>query len=1352
MRRLKRTTPVRPAKKLALSHVQRALAATTRTAQALVQAASEKELVERVCAIVVDAGYRFCWVGLAENDDNKTVRPLAWAGHEDGYLYSSKFTWSDTANGRGPAGTSIRTAKPAVFHDVVKNRNSHPWRTEARRRGYRSICGLPLVVRGVALGTLCIYAGQPAAFGAQEIELLAHVAETLSFGIMNFRDGQRTREALREASELNTQVIDNTPSGVIVYNQNLRCELWNPYMEDLTGVPAREIVGKNPLDLFPVLRELRVEEGLRRALAGEPNLGNITPFTLPHTGDMVWLSGRYAPVRDAAGWVTKVVVTVRDVTEVKKVEEALRASEQRLQEAARVSYIGIFDHDRITDAIYHSSVLREMFGYGPDEPVTMQGLLDRIHPEDREAVREAIRSAQDPMTDGSFKREYRVTQRDGSVRWLAASAQTVFEGEGDARRALRTFGATIDVTERRQMEEALRQSERRLRQAARVSEMGIFDHDMVANTIYWSPEQRKNYGVELDKPVTLQMYLDGIYPEDREAMRAAVQRAHDPAGDGLFDVEHRIVRRDGAIRWLATRSETTFEGEGSARRAVRTTGAVIDITERKRIAEREVARRKRLEELAELSMMLSGDPVAVYERVVRMIGRLFDVRTVCLSEIESRQLLFKAVYANGKFMADAGSSPLDITPCGSVEAAKDIVAYDRVAERFPQASFLREHNAYSYCGFPALDNEGRVIAVTCLLDDKPHEFTEEDKNLLRIIGQRLAAEVERGKSLAQRARAEKELRENQHRLLEAQRIGHMGSWELNLVTGQLAWSEEIDRILELDPRHFGATHEAFLNAVHPEDREAVNAVYAESVATKAPYEIVYRLRTKDGRVKWVQERGTTEYSAEGKPVRSTGTVQDITERWQAEDALRTSEERLASMIATAMDGIISTDENQHIVLFNQTAEKMFGYKASEVIGKPIAMLMPQRFRAAHAEHMRSFSQNQGEARPMGLRQPVGALRASGEEFPIEASISQVAVAGKMFLTVILRDISERRRAEEALRGSEHRLREAQSLARLGSWELNLATSELTWSNEIYQIFESDPERFDTTYEAFLHAVHPDDREMVNRTYRESVANKAPYEITHRIRMSDGRIKWVHERAMTEYSTEGTPVRSTGTVQDITERKLAELRLAESLREKETLLREIHHRVKNNLQIISSLLHFQSKKVADDEAKAVFLEGQDRLRSMILVHDRLYRSQNLSAVDFGDYVNSLAQQLVRSNEDASRNVRLTIEADNVSLPVETALPCGMIVSELLTNVFKYAFPDGSSGEALLRVTAHGDRMVIMVQDNGVGFGDAGSAASTGFGLQLVYTLTEQLNGLIRIESSSGTSITVDVPLGRLVHAN
>jgi PAS domain S-box-containing protein len=151
----------------------------------------------------------------------------------------------------------------------------------------------------------------------------------------------------------------------------------------------------------------------------------------------------------------------------------------------------------------------------------------------------------------------------------------------------------------------------------------------------------------------------------------------------------------------------------------------------------------RLKKLYELSMELSGDPMDILVKAARMIGDIMDMKVVCLSEIRGAELYYISIYVRGKIHVNAGSCPLDITPCATVQQSKDIRIYQNVTELFPRAAFLREHHAFSYCGFPSLDNAGKVVAVACLLDERPREFSDEDKEILRLFGQRIGLEIER---------------------------------------------------------------------------------------------------------------------------------------------------------------------------------------------------------------------------------------------------------------------------------------------------------------------------------------------------------------------------------------------------------------------------------------------------------------------------------------------------------------------------------------------------------------------------------------------------------------------------------
>ena len=219
-----------------------------------------------------------------------------------------------------------------------------------------------------------------------------------------------------------------------------------------------------------------------------------------------------------------------------------------------------------------------------------------------------------------------------------------------------------------------------------------------------------------------------------------------------------------------------------------------------------------------------------------------------------------------------------------------------------------------------------------------------------------------------------------------------------------------------------------------------------------------------------------------------------------------------------------------------------------------------------------------------------------------------------------------------------------------------------------------------------------------------------------------------------------------TFTDITKRKKSEKIIEDSLKEKDILLREIHHRVKNNMQIISSLLNLQSAYFQDREAVNVFRESQNRIRSMALIHEKLYQSGNIAGVKLADYVQDLASHLMSSYSLDSTKIRLDTDIENVSLGIDNAISLGLIVNELLSNAFKYAFPNGASGEIKLSYkSTEGNTSTLIISDNGIGFPeDIDFKQTESLGLQLVNTLVEQLEGNIELCRDNGTEFTIVLP--------
>jgi diguanylate cyclase (GGDEF)-like protein/PAS domain S-box-containing protein len=264
---------------------------------------------------------------------------------------------------------------------------------------------------------------------------------------------------------------------------------------------------------------------------------------------------------------------VRDIGERRRVEEALMLT----QIAVDHSSDGVFWIDMHGCVFKVNDQACRSLGYSRDELVGMH--IWDFDPNfvgvDWPARMEAMRGKD------SWRHESKHRRKDGSIYPVEVMVNRVHYNDQEY-----TIAFTRDLSERRRADTALRESEERLHQAVRVSNTGIFDHDHLSGTLYWSPEHRAIYGMGKDEPVNLEGLFDRLYPEDMNKFKEAVERAHDPGGDGLFDVQHRIVRQDGQVRWVLSRSQTLFEGEGEARRPVRTVGAAVDITERMRAEEK----------------------------------------------------------------------------------------------------------------------------------------------------------------------------------------------------------------------------------------------------------------------------------------------------------------------------------------------------------------------------------------------------------------------------------------------------------------------------------------------------------------------------------------------------------------------------------------------------------------------------------------------------------------------------------------------------------------------------------------------------------------------------------------------
>jgi two-component sensor histidine kinase len=207
--------------------------------------------------------------------------------------------------------------------------------------------------------------------------------------------------------------------------------------------------------------------------------------------------------------------------------------------------------------------------------------------------------------------------------------------------------------------------------------------------------------------------------------------------------------------------------------------------------------------------------------------------------------------------------------------------------------------------------------------------------------------------------------------------------------------------------------------------------------------------------------------------------------------------------------------------------------------------------------------------------------------------------------------------------------------------------------------------------------------------------------------------------------------------------LEKLEMAEDAKTKQLLLTEIYHRVKNNLQIVISLLNLQSQKTKDTNVIEIFKDSQNRIRSMALIHERLYKSKNLAGINFKEYIHDISSNLFHSYGVNSGSVDLKIDIDDVILNLDTATPCGLIVTELVSNSLKHAFPKGRKGELLIKlISDNNEKFILIVRDNGIGFPENIDFRKTNtLGMQLVTSLVSQLKGTIELDRSNGTEFKI-----------
>ncbi|HIK07436.1 MAG TPA: PAS domain S-box protein [Trichormus sp. M33_DOE_039] len=1169
---------------------------------------------------------------------------------------------------------------------------------------------------------------------------------------IDISERKQAEQALQQNDERLAMALDAAGMGNWDWNIPTGEIHWSSSLERLFGMNPGSFDGRYETVvamMHPDDRE-SVLQAINRAV-NEGQEYNIEFRFVKVDGTPRWALSKGRVFYDHNGHPVRMSGVDVDITDRKQVEAAFKSSEARFQTFMNNSPAAAWITDEQGQIIYVSQTYfctLQLPGKTVED-VIGKTVFDVYPAEIAQQIVDNIRQV--AQTQQILKTIEQVPKRDGSLGSFLVYKFPLPQ----TTEQLLVGGVAVDITDKMRAEQALqqlnqelevrvaertaalRESEERWQLALRGSNDGIWDRNIKTNEIFFSARWEEMLGfASRELSQSRESWLSRIHPEDQERITKAIAD-HLAHKTPFFQEEYRVKCKDGSYIWVLDRGQGLWDEAGYP---IRMSGSATDITRRKQ-AEADLLAVSRLQQA-----ILECTDYAIISTNSEGIIQTFNTAA-------QKMLGYTADETIGKLTSDIFHDPEELR---------------QQAERIAQQL---ERDV----------SPGKDFALTAIQQGSHEEewtFVRKDgsrfpvslsvKPLCNSAGEIIGG-VGIAKNITQQKQLEAQLIKNAANLAAAQRIAHVGSWEFDLQTREITWSEEVFRIFGRDPNSGTPSYEELLQSIHAEDREHFDFVVQQAITVGNSYQQDYRSYRTDGSLCYLLGRGEAILDTNGKPIRLVGIVQDITERQQVEAALRQSEHRYATLAEATPVAILRFDTDGNCIYVNERWSEMTGRPTQAALGKGwmealhpedrdhlvfqfcclqftqwIENLQPENRTHLLMEWSRSFKVGGLFCSEGRLVHSDGNIiwvycQALPETDPSGAIIGHVGT---------LTDISDRKQVE--LEVIHHRdLREA------------------IFNESADAIFLVDPKTqliFDCNRRAVELFEVASKQELLNiegnTLQRQKFTSQEAAEITQQLHQKSfwsqeveyltrkGNVFWgnLAAKQITVAGKEINLVRVT----DITEqqaarseRKQAIEQIQRSLEEKETLLKEIHHRVKNNLQIISSLLRMQTRRSNDQATLILFQESQNRVQSMALIHEHLYQSPDISQIDFGDYIRSLTDNLFRCYGVNQRRITLNIETSGIKLTLDNAIPCGLIINELVSNCLKYAFPEKQQGSITICLEEiPQNQLILIVQDSGVGIPETLNWESTNsLGLRIVKNLVRQIKGNIFLKSDRGTSFYI-----------
>ncbi|MFO7713718.1 PAS domain S-box protein [Desulfosarcina sp.] len=996
--------------------------------------------------------------------------------------------------------------------------------------------------------------------------------------------------------------------------------------------------------------------------------------------------------------------------EVARKTHTIKQSEERLKRSQEIAHLGGWELDLQNNQLTWSDEVYRIFGLQPQQfDATYAAFLNSVHPDDRQKVDDAYAGSLRENRD-SYEVEHRVVRPDGEVRHVLERCEHLRDHGG---RIVRSVGMVRDITERHMADAALRESEAKYR--------NLFEN-MTEEVHFWQvvrdeSGQIRTWRLVDVNPPTLKSW--GKKTVDEIRGKTADEIFGPGATEHHLPVVHKIMTEcvphvyEDYIPHLDKYFRFAFVPLGN--RFI-TTGA--DITDIKKIEGNLLRTTELLEKRSrELDAVLSS--VQDYVYIFDPEGR-FTFANKKLLDLWN----MSAGQAVGKTMRDLN--------------------YPESVERL------------------LLDGVRRVCQTGEVVINVTHYTSTTGlggyfENVLSpILGPdgQVAFVAGSSRDISERRRAEEALRQSQATLQAFYDSSPlmMGMVELHgekviAVHGNTL----VAAFFDTTPDRIPGRDFAELNPNHEINALWLDA-YHQCQADHSTVRFEYQQPRFAGGAAWVSATVTPVPAGDSGYPRCGFVAEDITARKRATEAVAASERKYRELLETANSIILRCDHRGVIRFVNDFGLRFFGYSAKELIGRNVMLLVPKGEQSTGGDldaldrdivvHSERYTHNENITKD---GRSVWVVWANKAILDGQGNVQEILAIGN--------DVTAMKATEQALRESERRLSLSVSATADAIWEWNLATQETYYSPRWYAMLGYENQVIPMNLEGWKKLCHPDDLQPTLDLIRSRLesSDDLSYSAEFRMRTKDGSWLWILGRGrVVERDEAGRPLLVSGTNTDITERKQAEIvqrnseeRLKASLAEKEVLLKEIHHRVKNNMQVISSLVDLQADAVEDAAMREVFQDVVYRVRSMAMVHEKLYQSSDLARVEFADYTETLLGYLWRAQGAAASGIRLDLDLAPVFLPIHLAVPCGLMLNELFSNTLKHAFSGRPSGQITVSLGQDaGGRVRLEVRDDGNGLPpglDWKKAPS--LGLRLVQMLARQLRATVAVAGDAGTAFTI-----------